>query len=64
MKNNSRLAEMAVPLMVVGIVVVMILPLPSALLDLLLAASIATSAAGRRSHGRAGGAGRCAAPSR
>ena len=43
MKNNSRLAEMAVPLMVVGIVVVMILPLPSALLDLLLAASIATS---------------------
>jgi flagellar biosynthesis protein FlhA len=46
MKNNTRntrLAEMAVPLMVVGIVVVMILPLPTALLDLFLAASIAVS---------------------
>ncbi|MDP1793344.1 MAG: flagellar biosynthesis protein FlhA, partial [Acidimicrobiales bacterium] len=41
--TNSRIAEMAVPLMVVGIVVVMILPLPTVILDLLLAASIAIS---------------------
>ncbi|HVV35276.1 MAG TPA: FHIPEP family type III secretion protein, partial [Acidimicrobiales bacterium] len=41
--RNTRLAEMAVPLMVVGIVVVMILPLPTMLLDLFLAASISVS---------------------
>ena len=43
MKQQSRIAELAVPLMVVGIVVVMILPLPTVVLDLLLAASIAIS---------------------
>src|SRR5579859_3363578 len=41
--RNTRMAEMAVPLMVVGIVVVMILPLPTMLLDLFLAASISVS---------------------
>jgi flagellar biosynthesis protein FlhA len=41
--KNTRLAELAVPLMVVGIVVIMILPLPTMVLDLFLATSIATS---------------------
>ncbi|HZP30776.1 MAG TPA: flagellar biosynthesis protein FlhA [Acidimicrobiia bacterium] len=43
MSRNSRLAQMAVPLLVVGIVVVMIVPLPTMLLDLFLASSISLS---------------------
>src|SRR3954467_12545337 len=39
--NSDRLARTGVPLLVVGIVVVMVVPLPTAVLDLLLAANIA-----------------------
>ena len=39
--QGDRLARTGVPLLVVGIVVVMVVPLPTAILDLLLAANIA-----------------------
>src|SRR5215210_7996318 len=39
-ESAARLARTGIPLLVVGIVVVMVVPLPSTILDLLLAANI------------------------
>ena len=41
MKTRAPLAQIGIPLLIVGIVITMVVPLPAALLDLLLAANLA-----------------------